>query len=183
MKILAIDAATVCGFAFGDSNCRPDSFSERLKDGTDDPERAFKKMGIRLRDLFSVDLPDLVIVEAPISVGAMVERDEESDRGFRFKSNPNTFYLLTGLVASVFTICGPYGVRAHKANVQTVRKDFLGKARPTDPKKAVVDRCVQLGWLERGCRDHNRADALALWSFACGQYASRLSVLSQAMER
>ncbi|MBS4016787.1 MAG: hypothetical protein KGZ68_01000 [Dechloromonas sp.] len=164
--VLAIDAATKVGFALGEAGKAPRSWSQRLKDGDDDPERAFKKLGITLRDLFMVEKPDLVIVEAPIQMGAMIEADSAAPRGFKFKSNPETIYLLTGLVAGVFTICGPYGIRCRKANVQAVRKHVVGKARPADPKKAVLERCWQIAYLPRDCRDDNRADAIALHIWA-----------------
>lgn len=180
MKILAIDAATRCGFAWGDSNGKPVSLSHRLKGPEDEPERAFKRLGIILRDMFSADAPELVVVEAPMSMGAMIRKDEDSERGFKFASNPSTIYLLNGLIGVVFGICGPYGIRARTANVQAVRKDFLGKARPQDPKRSVLARCVQLGWLDKDCKDDNRADALSLWSHSCGKYASRLGALADA---
>lgn len=164
--VLAIDAATNCGFAIGEAASAPRSWSQRLKGGDDDPERAFKKMGIALRDLFALEPPDLVVVEAPMSMGGMVEADENSERGFRFKSNPETIYLLNGLVAVVFGICGPYGIRARKANVQAVRKHFVGKARPQDPKKVVLERCWQIGYLPRNVKDNNRGDAVALHVWA-----------------
>lgn len=182
MNILALDLATNAGFAIGDSNGKPTSWSKPLKSSDHDPERAFAKLGIILRDIFEGDKPDLVVVEAPMSMGGMVRADNNNERGFSFTSNPNTIYMLTGLVGVVFGICGPYGIKARKANVQQVRKHFLGVARPHEPKRAVLNRCHQLGWLPRDCKDDNRADALALWMYACGQYAGHLGVLAAAAE-
>jgi hypothetical protein len=164
--VLAIDAATNSGFAIGSAGVAPRSWSQRLKGSGDDPERAFRKMGIVLRDLFSVEKPDLVVVEAPMSMGGMVEADESSPRGFKFKSNPETIYMLTGLVAVVFGICGPYGISCRKANVQAVRKHVVGKARPNDPKRAVLERLWQIGYLPRDVKDDNRGDAVALHIWA-----------------
>lgn len=164
--VLAIDAATRCGFAMGEAGKAPRSWSQRLKDGDDDPERAFKKFGIALRDLFALEKPDLVVVEAPMSMGGMIETDETKPRGFKFKSNPDTIYMLVGLVGGVFTICGEHGIRARKANVQAVRKHVVGKARPEDPKKVVLKRCWQIGYLPRDCHDNNRSDAIALHIWA-----------------
>lgn len=166
MRLLAVDAATTSGFALGAAGVVPRSWSQRLKGVDDDPERAFKKMGISLRDLFSVEKPDLVVIEAPMSMGGMVALDEQSPRGFKFKSSPETIYLLTGLVAVVFGICGPYGIPCRKAHVQAVRKHVVGKARPSDPKRAVLERCWQIGYLPRDVRDDNRADAVALHIWA-----------------
>ena len=166
MLVLAIDAASNTGFALGEAGAAPRSWAQRLRGTDDDPERAFKKMGIALRDLFAVEKPELVVVEAPMSMGGMIEADEKSPRGFKFKSNPETIYMLTGLVAVVFGICGPYGIRCRKANVQAVRKHVVGKARPADPKKAVLERCWQIGYLPRDVKDNNRSDAVALHIWA-----------------
>ncbi len=166
MRVLAIDAATRCGFAIGEAGKAPRSWSEVLKDRDDEPQRAFKKLGIHLRDLFMVEKPNLVVVEAPIDMGAMIEIDPTAPRGFRAKSNPKTAFLLTGLVGGVFTICGPYGIKCRKARVQTVRAHFLGRGRHTNPKRAVLERCWQIGYLPRDCRDDNRADAVALHIWA-----------------
>lgn len=178
MLILALDLATNAGFALGDEGGTPRSWSRRLKTPEDEPERAFKKLGVELRDIFAIGKPDLVIVEAPMSMGGMVRKDEANERGFKFTSNPQTIYILTGLVGVVFGICGPYGIMARKANVQTVRKHFLGISRPKDPKLAVLAQCHRLGWLEKTCKDDNRADALALWQYAGAHYARPL--LSEA---
>ena len=166
MQILALDLATRSGFALGEAGQRPTSFSERLRAPDDEPERAFKRLGIKLRDILSTTAVDLVAVEAPMQMGGMVEADEKSERGFRFKSNPQTILILQGLYAVVFGICGPYGIRCVKGNVQKVRKHLLGAARPTDPKAAVINRLHQIGYLDRDCRDDNRADAVALHIWA-----------------
>lgn len=181
MLILAIDAATNCGFALGKAGERPVSWSERMRDRDDDPERAFRKMGIALRDIFAVNSVDLVAVEAPVNPRAFIEKDEEAKDGFKFKSNPSTIFMLGGLVASVFALCGPYGIRARMANVQAVRKHFLGVARPADPKAAVLARCHQLRYLPPECRDDNRADAVALHSWASGNFAGASARQIEAM--
>ena len=175
MLIMSLDLATKTGFCISDTSAsKPTrSGSIRLKDGEDEPERAFRKLGIWLRDQFSVEMPDLVVCEAPVNLGAFVESAPESERGFRFRTNPSTVYLLSGLVAVTFGICGPYGVRCVKANVQTVRKHFVGVARPPDPKKVVIARCQQLRWVDATCRDDNQCDALAAWSWAAGNFGSR----------
>ena len=171
MLILACDLATNSGFAIGNAGEKPRSWAMRLRSDGDDPERAFKRLGIELRDLFMMEKPDLIVVETPISMGGMVERDDQSARGFRFKSRPETIYILTGLVGVVFGIAGPYGIPARKVNVQTVRKHFLGVARPSgDPKKLTVARCHMLGLMARDCKDDNRADAIALHDYAAATF-------------
>jgi len=170
MKIFALDLATTTGFAIGDTGGAPLSGSVRLKTSDDEPERAFKKLAQFLRDHFSANTYDLVIVEAPVNIGAFVQSAPESERGFKFTSNPATIYLLSGLAAVAYGISGCYGFRCVKANVQQVRKHFLGVARPENPKQAVVARCKQLRYIPTDCRDDNQADACALWDFAASHY-------------
>jgi hypothetical protein len=166
---MCIDAATKCGFARGRAGEKPRAWSQTLKGPQDDPERAFRKLGILLRDQFTLAIPDLVVVEAPMLVGAMAERDRETGE-VKFKSSPQTHYLLTGLAAVVFGISGPYGARAIKANVQRVRKHVLGKGRPQNPKRAVLERMWQIGWMDRSCKDDNSADAAAMFLWASDTY-------------
>ncbi len=161
MIILAIDAATRCGFAMGRLGSKPASWSERLKSPEDPPQRAARKMGIVLRDLFAANRPDVVYIEQPVRGGVNMQ------------TNANTSLLLQGLFMSVHTICGPYGIRCQDAHVQSVRKHFLKAGRPDNPKKAVLERCYALGWLERDCKDDNRGDAAALFSFACMKEVER----------
>jgi hypothetical protein len=172
MRILAIDAATRSGFCCAVAGVpNPRVWSERLKSPDDEPERAFKKMGIILRDQFAFEKPDLVIVEAPRQMGANIKAAPDDPRGFRFTTSPDTAYMLIGLVAVVYGICGPYGVRCISANVQTVRKHFIGQARPKDPKKLVLERAKLLGYVPRDCRDDNMSDACALFDWASATYA------------
>jgi hypothetical protein len=170
MQIMALDLATCAGFAIGRAGGKPRSGSRRLKGGDDAPERAFRKLGLWLRDEFSFEKPDLVVCEAPVNLGAFVEGNQSSPKGFRFKSNASTIYMLQGFVAIAHGICGPYGVRCINANVQTVRKHFLGKARPENPKLAVLDRCRLLGYVDRDFADTDAGDAIALWDYACATY-------------
>ena len=165
MLILSIDAATMAGFALGKAGERPASWSKRLKDGEDEPARAFKKIGCEVRDILAVNQVDLVVIEAAMSMGGMVERDD-SDRGFHFTSNPRTIQTLQGLIGAVHAVAGCYGVRTREGNVQAVRKHVLGRARPEDPKKAVLNRLHQIRYLDPDCWDNNRGDAVALHIWA-----------------
>ena len=105
-----------------------------------------------------------------MNLGGMIEKDETSDRGFKFKSKPETIYLLGGLVATVHGICGPYGIRCINAKVQTVRKHFLGVGRPIDAKKAVIARCHQLRLIPIDRKDDNEADAVAMHVWASDNF-------------
>ena len=75
--------------------------------------------------------------------------------------------LLIGLAAVTEMIAASRGIPCSAANMQSVRKNFVGSGRPGNPKKAVADRCKLLGWT---CRDDNQSDACAVWSFAKSKY-------------
>lgn len=174
MLIMALDLAVKTGFAIGSAGEKPRSGVVRLKGTEDEPQRACRKLGIWLRDQFSLEVPELVVVEAPVNIGAMIDWKSGDETGKpKFRSRPETISLLHRLVGGVETICGPYGVRCVTGNVQTVRKHFLGVARPQNPKSAVVNRCHLLGYMPRDAKDDNQADALALWDWACAQHARR----------
>ena len=115
--------------------------------------------------------PELVIYEAPLPIGALMDVGDDGKIGYR--SSPKTISLLNGLADGVEVICGPYGIRTAIGNVQTVRKHFLGQARPEEPKAAVIKRCHLMGLMPDDCYDDNRADALALWDYAAATYGRR----------
>lgn len=172
MRALALDLATETGFVNALAGDRkPRCGSWKLKRPGDEAARAYRKLGQFLRDEMILERPEIVFIEAPVNIGAFLERDDEAPKGARFKTSSETISMLHGLVAVVHAICGGcYGIRCVQANVQSVRKHFLGAARPQDPKKAVVDRCHALGYLPRENRNHNIGDALALWDYGCATH-------------
>jgi hypothetical protein len=149
--ILALDLATMTGFAVGRVGEKPRFGTWRLKTSEDEHDRATRNLGCQLRDVFSFQLPDKLVYEAPMASSVMARMGN---------SNNAAGDLLLMLAGAVGGVCGPYGVRMGKGNVQTVRKFFLGKARPENPKRAVIVRCRELGF---NVTDDNAADALALW--------------------
>jgi hypothetical protein len=166
MLIMALDVATKLGYAIGRAGEKPRAGSERLKRPDDPSQRACKKLGIWLRDQFAFELPDLVVIEAPVNIGGMIDWKKDSGERPTFRSTPETISLLHRLVGGVETICGPYGIRCESANVQSVRKHVVGKARPENPKQAVLARCQMLGYLPKDSRDTDAADAVALHIYA-----------------
>lgn len=166
MLVMALDLAVSMGWAIGRAGEKPRAGSHRLKSPDDPSQRACKRLGIWLRDQFSLETPDLVVIEAPINIGGLIDWKKDSGEKPTFRSNPETISLLHRLVGGVETICGPYGVRCVTANVQTVRKHVVGKARPENPKQAVLARCKMLGYLPKDSRDTDAADAIALHIYA-----------------
>jgi hypothetical protein len=170
MLIMALDLAVKTGFCIGRAGGKPRAGSVRLKSPHDPSSRACRKLGIWLRDQFAFERPDLVVIEAPVNIGAMIDWKKDGEKP-SFRSTPETISLLHRLVGGVETICGPYGIRCGDANVQTVRKHFIGRARPENPKQVVLDRCRLLGYVDRDFSDTDAADAIALWDWACATHA------------
>ena len=78
-----------------------------------------------------------------------------------------------GLIAG---ISGVFGVRFHVADVGAVTKHFTGKAHHGGRdarKRAVIARCRALGYVPRDSFDEDRADACAVWDWACAHLARR----------
>lgn len=148
--ILTLDIATVTGFCLGRAGAVPRVGTWRLKTADDDPARAGRNLGCNLRDLFTVELPDLVIVEAAMEPGAMHAAGNSS----------RTVALLWRLQGAVDAVCGCYGLRVKRANVNSVRKAVLGIATPKDPKQVVVAFVNKVGIVTQ---DHNAADAAMMW--------------------
>lgn len=176
--ILALDLATRTGFASGAPGAVPRSGFLKLKDAEDAQSRAARNLGCFLRDELSVTRPDLVVYEAAMPAGAMLNAGNASV----------TADMAWMLVGAVEAVCGCYGVRTIAANVQTVRKHFTGKARYDSreaAKLAVVKRCHVLGLMRRSQRDDNQADALAVWDWAVAVHARRgpadFNLISEAM--
>ncbi|MCF1502174.1 hypothetical protein L0F51_00135 [Afifella sp. H1R] len=157
--ILTLDIATNTGFATGQPGALPRSGVVRLKKRDDEPMRAPRNLACWLRDQFVLSLPHMVIYEAPMATGAMLEAGNAS----------RTADLTWMLVGAVEAVCGAYGIPSKTVNVQTVRKHFTGRARWGDrqkAKRAVIERCHLLGLIPGDCRDDNRGDACAIFDWA-----------------
>lgn len=70
--------------------------------------------------------------------------------------------MLLGLAFLAEQIADECSIACTDADVSTVRKFFVQNGRPPDPKRAVMQRCKQLGWAPR---DEHQADAAAIWAY------------------
>lgn len=164
MLILALDAATRTGFCCGRAGEKPRADFVRLRRPGEEIEAAYRNTCCFLRDLFVLERPDLIIIEAPLA--PVAQRSHEAA------------ILGLSVYACVVGIAGVYGIRVEKAHAQTVSKHFTGKARwsPAEggrdaKKKATVERAQALGLLPPHSTDADMADAIALWCFASERYA------------
>lgn len=160
MKLLALDPATVMGFAYGEAGAIPRSGSVRLKRPGEAAEVAAFNALAFLRDLFVLDKPDLCFLEHYLNPVAQKSAD--------------AVILQLMVYGVIVATCQSYQVRYETAHAATIRKHFIGAAnagRRQDTKLAVLNRAKALGYIPRDCRDDNRADALAAWDFAAATYA------------
>lgn len=161
MKILALDIATTTGFALGKAGAIPRSGSVRLKKPGEPPEIAAWNLRCFLRDQFVLDRPDLAVVEHFLHpIGQ--------------KSGDAVILQLMCVGAALAELIGSQ-VRYEMPHASTVRKHFIGAANMGDrakTKAAVVRRAQALGYVDRDCRDTDRADACALWDWACATYCN-----------
>ncbi len=160
MKIMAIDPATVLGFAMGRAGTIPDSGSVRLKRRDDTAETAAFNALCFLRDRWTLERPDLCCIEHYLNPAAQKSAD--------------AVILQIMVFGVIVAMCQAYGVRFEMPHRATVLKHFCGKGRTGDrveTKRMVINRAKVLGYIPRDCIDDNRADACALFDFASVTYA------------
>lgn len=164
--ILALDLARLTGFAIG----RP---GEIPRSGTEVLSKPHAGLGVQAGRLISFlnrefrdSQPIMVVKEAPFSLAAF------SDHRVAEKVVRSAY----GLHAIVEGMAHRFDIPCHDAPEATVTKHFTGKGRHggrANRKRAIIERCHQLGYLDRRCRDDDRADAIAVWSWAEAHLARR----------
>jgi crossover junction endodeoxyribonuclease RuvC len=169
--ILALDIATVCGFARGRVGETPVSGSIRFgrRDASNNAIFAHALTWIS-KELEPQPRPDIIIIESMLPADAKY--------GFTNRDTRDRLAGLHGVVRAVAHLRGVFDIS--EAGVGQVRAHFIGHSNLKRPeaKRQVILRCAQLGWQ---ASDDNAGDALALWSYAVGlidpQWALHLSPL------
>lgn len=173
MKLVALDLATRCGWAYGEHDApRPASGAWQLRPGEKTIDFAAAELGDRLCDFFDVNQVEECWME-----GYMAPADHPDMDSLK------TALMLRGVVLAV---CRRYAVRAYDVSVQQARKDFCGKASAHPPRppgsppwplhiaqqrrldtKAMIWRAAtDQGYFDRGEKqDFERSDAVCVWSF------------------
>lgn len=150
-RVLALDLSSHTGWAID----RPTGGEKPLSGVVDLPldgdeyGRAFVAFEQFLCDAIAAHAPDAVAFEAPLM-----------HRGSNFITTEQTVRLLFGLAAITELVAHRSGLMAYEVNVATVKRHFAGNGRAT--KADMMARCRQLGW---EVKDHNAADACAVWDF------------------
>jgi Holliday junction resolvasome RuvABC endonuclease subunit len=155
-NVLALDIATITGWARGDVGAVPACGSVRFSTkGASQVAicgRALEWAIEVLRD----PLPDVVVIEDLLPPGALKQRSNEHHE------------LLAHLHGVIMGVCFVRGIyQVHKHSLASIRSHFIGGTifAKGEVKFVVQRKCRSLGWLESA--DDDAADACALWSYAC----------------
>lgn len=158
--ILALDVATVCGWARGRVGTIPNSGSIRFDGGVAGRPTDNQVFAAGLAWIIALleqgPLPDVLIMEALLPPTAMKGETTTAVRD-----------RLGGLHGIMRGVASRYGVgEISTVGVGAIRSHFIGDRglRRDKAKRAVMERCRALGWTTP---DHNAADACAIWSYAC----------------
>ena len=161
--ILALDLATVAGWAYGPAAPPRLALGARAEGGYEQPESGSFRIGAKGCDdaTFFVSYrtwlqariiawrPAVVVWEAPIVGGAG-------------KINRQTIYRLTGLAAVSDLVCKDHHVpKTGEVAPSTIKKHATGNGRADKP--SMTDAALLMGW---AFGDDNEADALWLHSYA-----------------
>jgi hypothetical protein len=173
---MALDLAKRTGVATGIAGQRPRIEAVILRGKADGVAVQARNLGCFLRDRWTLEKPDMVIVEAPMNPAASESAD----------ATISQIYCHGALNA----LAGVYGIRVETVAASTARKHFCGKpsAAPRrsqprtrtqkrqdreDTNNMVVRRAILLGYLPHGSTDWDKASAAALFDFASVTYARK----------
>jgi hypothetical protein len=160
MSVMAVDLSSHCGWASGKPGSTPRFGVWELPSIADAGRQAGAFADV-FADAITVHKPRLVILEVDINL---------------HRHNPaGTAEQQIGMAYLAGLICWRREVTMKRATASDARSAVLGRARwpeKGDAKAAVLAWCRQQGW---DVLNHNAADALVLWQFACRLPAARLA--------
>lgn len=164
MSVLALDLASVSGWAVGEPGGQPEHGSHRFAKQGASHEAIFANAMDWAETIIMLHHPRLIVWEAPLP-------------GFKAgKTTNDVTTVLFGLPAIVGVVAYRHGIYdCRKADTGAVRHHFIG----CNPKRAkakglVVRQCNAMGW---HCSDDNEADALATWSYMCSLINPKLALM------
>lgn len=161
-NLLALDLASKTGWACGRLGESIKSGSLKLQ--TEDIGTALLSLNNHVFGLHKADPLDAIYFEAPF-----LKPEKTTYQTIVFLNSLSSFALFIGRFLRI---------PVREAAVQSIRKNFLGVARPKDKKRAVIDECLRRGFMPV---DDNEADAIALWSYgAFNQWPERLMQINRS---
>jgi hypothetical protein len=163
MMVLALDTATRCGFAFGETGCATPEFGARDFSGQGGNGEVIGKFRQWLNQRCYQLKPGIVVFEAPY-----IPVFQKPKPGGPPPMNALTLRRLIGLTETVCAVCWELRIECREATTGEISKFFTGVFRHAggrDAKKAAtIAMCTAWGWDVEGSDD--AADALALWAMA-----------------
>jgi hypothetical protein len=163
MVVLALDLASVSGWAVGEPGDKPEHGSIRFAKPGASHEAIFAKAMDWADEIIAMCKPRLIVWEAPLP-------------GFKSgKTTSDVTTILFGLPAIIGAIAYRQQVfDCRKADTSAVRHHFIGcNPKRAKAKPMVVRQCFAMGW---EVADDNEADALAVWSYMCALIDPRLAL-------
>lgn len=169
MTVLALDLATVTGWAYGEPGMEPKHGTVRFANPGASHEAIFAKASTWTKMILADKRITTVVWEAPMPTSFK-----------RGQSNVNTTSLLYGLpavIGAVVYLAGIYDIR--KADTRDVRNYFIGCSPKRHlAKPMVMKQCRTCGW---EVADDNEADALATWDYMCALLVPKLAMRPTAL--
>lgn len=162
-NILSLDIGNLMGFAKGAPLSDPVSGTVRLRKNHEPRETTLGNLIAWLDQEFTAAAPELLVKETMLSLQAFANMD----------SGESSYKLQSQMHGIIEGMCQRYGIPFDDVADSTARKHLLGIGRLGDrdaTKAAVVQRCKLLKYVPADSTDHNRADALATWDYACFTY-------------
>lgn len=165
MNVLALDLASVTGWACGGPGRDPNHGSHRFAAEGASHEAIFANAYTWMtRFCIGMGKPQLVVWEAPLPTSFS-----------RGRTTANTTSLLYGLPAIVGAAAFAHAIYdIRKAETKDVRHHFIGcNPKRAKAKPMVMAQCRAMGW---AVADDNEADALATWHYMCSLLEPKLAM-------
>lgn len=165
-NILAIDGATVSGWALGAPGSTPRVGAERLKKPSEDTWLVADGAAKFLRDICFIEStrPDLVAIEALIP-----NFNSNDARERNIQRSAASMLVPPLIIGAVRGVAACYGITVVHVYPATWRKHYLGRSNfgsRDETKRQTLARGHLLGYLPPGCKDDNIADAAGVWDWA-----------------
>lgn len=162
--IMGLDIGRLLGVAIGEPGGVPRSSTVILAKPRGELAEQAGNLIAFLDQRFRAERPKLVAKEAPFSLAAF--RDHAVSEA--------VVRSAYGLHCVVLGMCRRFGIPCHDAHESSVTKHFTGRGRHggrSHRKRAILERCRLLGYVPLDCADEDRADACAVWDWACAHLA------------
>jgi crossover junction endodeoxyribonuclease RuvC len=164
-KILALDIASVTGYAFGSPHDKPGCGSVRFAARDASHNAILANAYDWFHEFTRWRVPDVLVLEALLP--------PEFARGRTQKVTNELLGGLHGVIRAAAYKKGIYNIEA--VSVLLVRHHFLlGHFKRDRAKRYTVEKCRLLGWISN--TDNNAADAAALWSYWCGKVDPKTAI-------